>query len=567
MPRCALRRPAPWLPALALTLGVSLTLGAAVPVVAAEREQLVIGTNQFPSTFHPNIDPLAAKTYILGMAHRPFTTYDAKWQLTCLLCTALPTPEAGTVVVEPRPNGKTGLAVTYTIRADARWGDGTPVTTRDVVFTWTAGRHPLSGFVNAELFTKNIVDITVKDERTFTLHLDKRSCDYQAINDFELVPAHLEQPIFEAAPAEYDKRTRYQTDTTNPGLWNGPYRLSEVAPGAHVVLEPNAAWAGPPPPFKRVVVKIIENSAALEANLLSGEVDYLPGEVGLPLDQALALEKRVGQRFQVVVKPGLSYEHLDLNLDNPIVADLRVRQALLLAIDREQISRQLFGGRQPVAHNMVNPLDRAFDPNFVHYPYDPARAAALLDQAGWSGRDGAIRTNAKGERLSLVLQTTAGNRTRELIEQVLQAQWRAAGIEIRIDNQPARVLFGQTLRERRFTGLALFAWLSAPDNIPRTTLHSSMIPAADNGYAGQNLTGFRHAEVDQVLDDLETTCEPQPRQALWTRLQQLYAEQLPALPLFFRADAYIMPKGLSGIVPTGHQYPTTFWIESWHWQP
>src|SRR5262249_5571776 len=91
---------------------------------------------------------------------------------------------------------------------------------------------------------------------------------------------------------------------------------------------------GDRPSFDRITVRAIENTAALEANLLSGDIDMIDGELGLSLDQALAFERRHGDRYTVLYKPGLTYEHIDVNLDNPILADLRVRQALLLGIDR-----------------------------------------------------------------------------------------------------------------------------------------------------------------------------------------------------------------------------------------
>ena len=110
-----------------------LTLALGLPASArAARDELVIGLTQFPSTFHPNIDAMAAKSYILAMALRPFTAYDADWQLICMLCTELPTIENGKAVREPQPDGSEGIALTYTIRPDATWGDGTPVTTDDV---------------------------------------------------------------------------------------------------------------------------------------------------------------------------------------------------------------------------------------------------------------------------------------------------------------------------------------------------------------------------------------------------------------------------------------------------
>ncbi|UEM18638.1 peptide ABC transporter substrate-binding protein [Skermanella mucosa] len=548
--------------ALALSLGLGLGFGSGSAALAA-KDELVIGAVQFPGTFHPSIDAMATKSYILGAARRPFTTFDQDWKLICLLCTELPSLEKGTAVEVTRPDGTRAIDATFTIQPGATWGDGKPLTTRDVLFTWEVGRHPLSGVTNAQLFSKDIVGITAVDDKTFTVHWDKYRCSYDSINDLLVLPEHLERPVFEADPAQYRNRTLYDTDRTNPGLYFGPYRISRVESGAYVVLEPNPTWWGEKPGFGRIVVRTIENTSAMEANLLSGEVDYVAGEVGLSIEQALAFEKRHGQRFKVVYQPGLFFEHIDLNLDNPILADVRVRRALLTAIDRDAISRQLFGGKQPVAHTGVNPLDRYYSEDFTRYPFDPAAAVKLLEEAGWTELRGGVRHDAAGRRLSLEFQSTAGNRTRELVQQVLQEQWRKVGVEVRINNQPARVLFGETLRERRFPAMAMFAWLSAPENIPRTILHSTMIPTPENGFSGQNYVGFRDAETDRIIDDLEVTCGEAEARPLWTRLQQIYAEQLPALPLYFRSDSYIMPPWLEGVRPTGHQYPSTLWIEQW----
>ncbi|HSK39021.1 MAG TPA: peptide ABC transporter substrate-binding protein, partial [Arenibaculum sp.] len=536
-------------------------LWAACVQPAPARDQLVIGVNQFPGTLHPSIDPMLTKSYVLDMARRPLTTFDHDWKLVCMLCTELPSLEKGTAREVTRPDGTRAVDATFTIRHDATWGDGTPVTTRDVLFTLEVGRHPQSGITNFELFSRDIAGITVVDDKTFTVHWARYLCDYDALNDFRLLPAHLEGPVFESAPAQYGSRTLYDTDPTNPGLYFGPYRIGAVESGSHIVLERNPTWWGGEPAFERVVVRAIENSAALEANLLSGEVDYVAGEAGLNLDQAIAFERRHAGRFDIEYQPGLFYEHLDLNLDDPVLADVRVRRALLHALDREAVSRQLFDGRQPVAHNMVNPLDaEVYHPDYARYPYDPERAAALLEEAGWTPGPDGIRRNADGERLDLTLSTTAGNRMRELIQQVLQSQWRALGIDVRIDNQPARVLFGQTLRERRFDHMVMFSWLSAPRNVPRTTLHSNMIPSAGNGWGGQNHGGYRNPEMDRVLDELEVTCGDDAK-PLWAELQKIYAEDLPALPLFYRADAFVMPSWLEGVRPTGHQYTSALWIE------
>ena len=544
----------PWLVAILIALG----LGAS----PASARDLVIGINQFPSNLHPNIDSMASKSYVLGLTQRPLTTYDQKWELVCMLCVELPTLENGKAVAEEAPGGKHGVALTYTVRPGATWGDGTPITTRDVLFTWELGRHPKSGVGSSELY-RRIWRIDVVDDRTFTLHDERLGFSYNAINDFRLLPEHLERKVFEADPDTYRNRTLFDTDPTNPGLAFGPYRIIQIAPGSQIVLERNPTWWGDPPAFDRIVVKAIENTAALEANLLSGEVDMIEGSIGLSLDQALAFERRNGDRFQVLYKPGLVFEHMDVMLDNPALADVRVRQALLYGLDRAAISQRLFAGRQPVADTPVHPLDWVHTDDVAHYPYDPAKAASLLDEAGWVPGAGGLRRNAAGEPLRLELMTTAGNRTRELIQQVIQGQWRKLGIETVIRNEPPRVFFGETTSKRRFTGLALFAWISSPENVPRTTLHSQEIPSQENGWSGQNFTGFKSPQMDALLDAIEVELDRDKRALLWAELQRLYATELPALPLFFRADAHIWPRWLEVVEPTGHLAPTTLWVERW----
>jgi peptide/nickel transport system substrate-binding protein len=235
---------------------------------------------------------------------------------------------------------------------------------------------------------------------------------------------------------------------------------------------------------------------------------------------------------------------------------------LLWSLDREAISRSLFGGRQPVADSFVNPLDRGFSADTPRYRHDPKRAAALLDEAGWKMQPGGLRGNAAGQTLSVELKTTSGNRTRELVEQVLQSQWRKIGVDVHLKNEPARVLFGQSLPHRRFD-LALYAWISAPENVPRSTLRSDEIPSEANGFAGQNTPGFRNAEADRLIDALEIELDPEKRRAMWAELQRLYATELPSLPLYFRSDSFILPKWLKGVRPTGNQSPSTLWITEW----
>ena len=537
---------------------------ATAPAVHAR--QLVIGVTQYPSTLHPAIDSMLAKSYVLGFAIRPFVVFDKDWRRACLICETLPTFENGGASRVPVPadvgdKSGVGVAATYRIRSGLTWGDGRPVTVEDVIFAWEVGRHPDSGVPDAESY-RRVLAINRIDARTFTVVSDRVEHRYNLLGITPL-PAHLERSIFEADPATYRNRTLYVTAPGTPGLYSGPYRIVDASPGASITLERNAHWHGPVAAFDRIVVRTIENTAALEANLRSGAIDYIAGELGLTIDQAIALERRARGRYRFVYRTGLIYEHIDVKLDHPALGDRRVRQALMYGANREGLTRALFGDRQPVAHANVAPGDPAATEDTPRYPYDIEKAAALLDAAGWTRDAGGVRRNAAGQLLSFDFMTTAGNRLRALAQQALQSDWAKLGVQANIKNQPARVFFGETVSKRKFDGLAMFAWLSAPETPPRTTLHSSMVPTAANAWAGQNYTGYANPAVDALIDRIETELDDGKRRALSAELQRIYATDLPALPLYFRAQPFVLPPWLTGIEPTGHQYSTTLWAEYW----
>ena len=529
---------------------------------AAAKDELAIGTTQAPGTMNPLISSMLAKSLILNMTQRPVTAYDANWNLVCLLCTELPTIENGKARLVDLPDGKKGIETDYELKPFV-WGDGTPLTTKDIAFTIDVGKHPLSGVSSGEAY-RRIVKFTAHDDRRFTVTNDRVTWDYSGF-DMSILPAHIEKPIFDANPAEYRNRTAYDTQPTNPGLAFGPFRIVELVPGNRIALEANPTWTGQKPFFRRIVVKIIESTAALEANMLSGNVDYVFGELGLSLDQALTFEKRHKDRYNVIFKPALIYEHIDVMLDNPFLKDRRVRQAILMAIDRKAISEKLFEGKQPVAEGDISPLDPMYSKAARQYGYDPAMAKELLDEAGFSKMQGGFRTSEAGERFSIEITTTAGNRVREQVAQVIQSQLRQVGIELRIKAEPPRI-FSEALNRRAFSGLAMYAWVQRPQGVPRTTLHSDEIPSAKNGWSGQNYPGYVNPEMDKALDAAERELDEARRRGFFAEIQKLYADDLPALPMYFRVDPFVLPKPLKGVVPTGHLNSTTLWVEQWKWE-
>jgi peptide/nickel transport system substrate-binding protein len=548
------------------TLFAACCLAAAATAEPAQRQHdtLTIGIAQFPSSLQPNIDPEVVRGYAMGFVIRPITAFDADWKNSCLLCTDLPTLENGLAKREDRPDGKHGMAVTIRLKPGLAWGDGQPLTARDIAFTWKLGNNPASGFSNPNPWNR-ATSVDVVDDRTAVLHLDRVRADFAQWD--QILPEHIEAAVVTkaAAPGDYINATNYNRAPLTPGLYDGPYLITGYDSGAQIVLEPNPHWPGTKPGFRRIVLRHIENTAALQANLLSGDVDMVAGEgIGLTIDQVLALQKQHPDSFHYTFKPSLNYEHIDLKKENPLLADVRVRRALLMALDRQTMVDRLFHGTQPVAITWVNPLSPNYDPAIPAVKFDLPGAKALLQQAGWSpGADGICR-NAAGERLSLEFGTTAGNRLRELQQQVLQSNLKNACIEVTLKNEPARTLFGQTLKQRVYTGMIMYAWSSSVTETPLRTLGSGQIPAAANNYGGANYPGFSDAAMDADIAAAEGELDPAKRQLIWADMQKIYADQLPVLPLFFRSEAHVTPTWLRGYVPTGHADLSTEWAENWH---
>lgn len=547
-------------------LGASLVLVVAAwgaPLVAQTREQITVGVSQFPPQLHPGIGPTTAKQYVLSAVRRDLFAMDEEWKPICRLCTEVPSLANGRLKLVDLPGGGKGMTLAVTIKPDMKWADGVPVTSKDVAFSLELGKQPDMGFSNSDAYAV-ISQIDVIDDRNFVMRLSAVRPNIDRVN-FVILPEHIEGPIYRGLTdqKDYQKLNAYNRAPTTPGLYNGPYRITQVETGQFFRLERNPHWNGPKPHFERVIIRTIENTSALEQNLLSGDIDFVAGELGFSLDQVLSLSKRMPDRFNYVFVPGMYYEFMPVNLDNPILADKRVRQALLMAIDRETLVKRLFEGRNPVAHSWLHPKEQGHDPDAKKYPFDPAAARKLLEEAGFRPGAGGIRQNAAGQRLSFDYATTAGNKQRELVQQVVQSQMKDIGVELVIKNEPARSFFGQAMRERRFTALGQYAASPTPDYPPLRNLHSASIPTSANNFSGTNYAGFRNAEMDALITDMLSELDPAKRKAGWKRMQAIYVEELPGLPLYFNSEPYALPKWLSGLTPPSNGDTSTIHIELW----
>ncbi|MGI4941860.1 MAG: peptide ABC transporter substrate-binding protein [Janthinobacterium lividum] len=537
--------------------------GASWPGVAAAKDSLVIGVAQFPASLHPDISAQTVQFYAIGFALRPVTALDSQGRNECLLCTELPTLENGLAKLEPRPDGSRGMAVTIKLRPELQWGDGAPVTASDLAFTWKVGSDPNSGFDNQHPWAR-ATGVDVVDAHTAVIHLPKTLTSYNQWD--QLLPEHIEGPIYRAgkSPGDYINHTAYNAAPTTPGLWNGPYLISGYQSGAQIQYAPNPHWHGTKPGFEHVVLKLVDNTAALQANLLSGDVDMTPAGIGLSIDQAVALKAQHPGQFVFDFKPGLAYERIDLQTANPFLQDHRVRQALLQAMDRETLVKRLFGGYALVADTWLNDVEPNYTADVPKYAFDPAAARMLLDAAGWTAGSDGIRRNAHGDRLSFEFATTAGNRIRELTQTVMQNWWKAIGVEVSIANQPPRGFFGELMRKRAYTGLAEYNDNVQIGLVPTLTYGTVAIPTPANNYSGQNWAGFSDPRMDSDMAQAETELDPAKQKTLWADMQRVYATDIPELPLYFRTDPDILPPWLRGYVATGREDYVSFWAENWH---
>ena len=254
-------------------------------------------------------------------------------------------------------------------------------------------------------------------------------------------------------------------------------------------------------------------------------------------------------------------------IDSPLLQDLRVRRALAYGINREGISQQLFEGKQPVSNTYLPPRHPGYTDAVQKYPYDPARARAMLQEAGFTpGSDGILR-NAAGQRLALELNTTAGNRVREQVEQIIQQNLKDIGIEITIQNYPARVYFGEITNQRKYKALAMYAWLQSPISDCADLYTTDSIPNEKNGWSGQNYPGYKNADMDKICKAARSEVDEAKRNKLLNDSAAIFARDLPAIPLYIRVSVSAAKTGLQGYSALSLSGTYETWNASrWFWQ-
>jgi len=517
--------------------GTSTSGRSAATSESGSASRLVVGYDREPDTlnrFSTHILEDIETCVVEGLV-----TTDQAMDIVPLLAASVPTLENGGVVL--RKDG--GMDVTWTLRPDVAWHDGTPHTSADVKFTVEAINSPAYNPESTDGFDR-ISSVDTPDPLTAVLHYKEVYAPYA----LQFVRGTLPKHVLEGRDIDS------ANDYNRAPLGTGPYRVAEWKSGEYIRLEavPNY-WRGTGlPAIKTLLFKFIANTNTRINQLKSGEVDMV---VMFPWDKQREVAAIPGVTVHSI--NGNGYEHVTLNQRAmPAFADVRVRRALTHAVDRALISTTILEGLAPVTHGPVQPVSWAHNPNVAQYPFNPARAAALLDEAGWRDSNGDGVRDKAGQRLSFTLITQAGFAVRENVAQVLQGQFKDVGVEAFVQLHD-----GTSISKLWFEGKfqAMLHWWQLPAD-PELTLFFAkdrMPPRGRNiNYVSDDaLTALVYA-ADRAVSRTE-------RARILGEAQMRIAELAIEIPLYGVTKLDAVPARLKGF--TGNPTNTgPFWnVHAW----
>ena len=528
-----------------------------------------VGLSQEPESLFPGLQSMAAAADVLApLTARP-VHYDARGRPRPRLLRRIPAPGRGW---EATADG--GMCITYHWRSGYRWHDGTPVTADDAAWAWRLRLDPRVKVADSRWYDPQIADMRAPGPHTLVVTWRRRLA---TANHYYLVlPRHILEPEYQRDPASFHLGGFGRHPVTY-----GPYRFLAWLPGERIDLAAVPDFCEGRATLDRLSFHFIPDPARMAEALLGGNIDVIATN-NLTLDQAAALAREGRGRVDVHFTPSMAVEHLDFNLDHPHLRRREVRQALAAAIDRARVVAAATGGRGTVAESWLPANHRAHRPQRI-LGGDARRAAELLQGCGFSRQDGLARgdgfahqdglahqgpawVDPAGQPLRLALTTTRGDPARERAAAELCRQWGEFGVAVDLRLDEPRRVFGEFLPRRDFD-LALYAWLMHPETIGRGAWHSSQVPGPENGFSGHNFAGWRDGEVDSLFERAEEEFAERRRIELLWRQQELFARDLPSLPLYHRVEVSAHREGLLNFRPGGSSVtPVTWNAHRWRWR-
>ncbi len=442
------------------------------------------------------------------------------------------------------------MLLTFHLRDDVFWHDGEPTTAHDVAFTYLNATDPRTGFPNASFFQYYMPGsegVEVLDPHTVRFRLRPHAEFMDPWRTVAVMPRHL---LGDVPPEEL---SQHPYGTVCP-VGNGPFRFLSHSPGDRWVFEANPAFPeglGGRPFLDRYLYRVVPEQATLLTEFLTGGVDVY---VAMPPGHAARAREEGG--LEVVSFPYRGVFFAAWNGRIPKLADARVRRALTLGLNRSLIMEGIQGGEAALINTGVPPFHFAFNPELADsLPFDPEQARALLDEVGWSDRDGdGIRENPGREPLSIELLYHR-NQERQEVAEIMQAQLREIGVEIRPRVAEFATYIGAiTSPERDFEG-ALVSFETEFRLDERDLFHSEGV---DGPFA---FAGTSDPALDRYLDTLQLITDRDEALPLWQAYQFRILELQPYTYLYssFRRD------GVNRRIRGAVMDPRGEWATVRHW--
>lgn len=503
----------------------------------------------------------------------PLATANERGELIPILAAEIPTVENGGITAD-------GKSVTWQLQPDVQWSDGEPFTAADVVFTFDFVSNPQVGAATAQYY-EGVETVEAIDEQTVQITFTDVTAAWQIPFTGQtgvILPKH----IFASVNGP-DART---AEANLSPIGTGPYQVDDWQTGS-IRFAPNANYREGTPAFEAVELfgGLAPYAAAREV-LSTGEADFahnLQVEVELLKDLQQDGQGVVDTVFgglveRIMLNPTDPFaatdsgERSSLQAPHPFLDDVRVRQAIAYAVDRDTIAEALYGftGR-PTAQLLVAPRPFA-SPGTVPYEYDLTKAEALLDEAGWTDTDGDGIRDRDGQNMEVVFQTSV-NPVRQKTQTLVAESLETLGMDVDIKRVRVDDFFSgdpeQTNSINHFYA-DMQAYTTGNDH-PDPTIYlgwwtCEQIATQANQWQKPNNARYCNPEYDALFTVAKQELNPERRAALFQELDALLAADVAVIPIVHRAIANGVSKSLGGLEPT--PWDTSTWdIANWQRQP
>jgi peptide/nickel transport system substrate-binding protein len=529
---------------------------------------------------------------VANLVFDPLVGLDDQMNPYPALAAMIPSPDNGLVRLSG-DGGDRRLIVTMPLRQDVTWSDGQPFTADDVIYTWQLMMNPQSGY-----------DTSVEDKLKSVDKLDDYTVQftYLSANEAHALDADrykdqgtdpVVDPLYAFglydAPAIYprhklreivgdDPRHNQQigvletSDFARSPIGTGPFVLTSWNAGSDLTFTSRGMALSQrlgQPALDSIVFRIMPDKNDSLTVLASGEIQLVASDSLDPTD-APVIDTLPGIRAHYT--PGNAWEHLTFNLDNPILGDPNVRQAIAYALDRDALNTDAMAGKAEVPAGQVPSWSWGVDPDLSRYAHDAAHANQLLDASGWTRTGNATRVKG-GQKLSLKYWSTPASFRSALMSEV-RDQLAAVGIEVVPEIVPAAQFFDSTGNEEkslvaRQFDIAEFAWVSSydPGSDALFNMSSLAVPSKANGFQGGNYGNYRNPRSDVLLKQLQSSLDPSFRTIALKEVQTIWQSDLPVLPLLLRPITTASSTRLVGFRPTPAPAGETWNVEQWSLAP